>query len=63
MNSVRQYILEFFSPRKEADTEALKDYWEHPKKYIGKMLTVAFQGLSADGIPRFPVALRLAESL
>ena len=29
--------------------------------YIGKLLTVKYQGLSDDGIPRFPNALRLRE--
>ena len=34
-----------------------KDVTKHPAKYIGKELTVRFQELSDDGIPRFPVGL------
>lgn len=33
-----------------------KDYKNH-KKYIGKMLTVRFQNLTAIGVPRFPVGV------
>jgi len=31
----------------------------HPKRYLGKFLTVKYQELTEDGIPRFPVALGL----
>ena len=34
-----------------------KDVTKHPAKYIGKELTVRFQELSNDGIPRFPVGI------
>jgi len=34
-----------------------KDVSKHPAKYIGKELTVRFQELSDDGIPRFPVGI------
>ena len=33
-----------------------EDYKNH-KKYIGKMLTVRFQNLTALGVPRFPVGV------
>jgi len=33
-----------------------KDYKNH-KKYIGKMLTVRFQNITAGGVPRFPVGI------
>lgn len=36
-------------------TDLLKDYFEEPEIFMNKMLTVKYQGLSADGIPRFPV--------
>lgn len=36
-------------------TDLLKDYFEEPEIFINKMLTVKYQGLSADGIPRFPI--------
>jgi ATP-dependent DNA ligase len=34
--------------------DLLKEYFENPN-FIGKMMTVKYQGLSPDGIPRFPV--------
>lgn len=33
----------------------------HLAKYIGKMLTVKFQGYSDDGIPRFPVGITVRD--
>lgn len=36
-------------------TELLKEYFKNPKTFMGKQLTVQYQGLSKDGIPRFPV--------
>jgi len=39
----------------------LRKYFEHASDYVGKQLTVKYQGLSAYGIPRFPVALRIRE--
>lgn len=36
-------------------TDLLKDYFDEPEIFMNKMLTVKYQGLSADGIPRFPV--------
>ena len=41
----------------EARAEIFKDVTKHPAKYIGKELTVRFQELSDDGIPRFPVGI------
>lgn len=36
-------------------TELLKAYYEDPKIFMGKYLTVQYQGLSKDNVPRFPV--------
>ena len=36
-------------------TELLRGYFKNPKIFMGKSLTVIYQGLSKDGIPRFPV--------
>ena len=36
-------------------TDLLKEYFEEPDIFMNKMMTVKYQGLSADGIPRFPV--------
>jgi DNA ligase 1 len=51
-----------FEAKMRGDMSALKEYYEHPKKYIGKKLTVQFQGYTAKNeVPRFPVALRVRE--
>jgi len=39
----------------EGKTEYLKHLFENPDEYIGKPLTIKYQNLSKDGIPRFPV--------
>lgn len=52
-----------FNAKMKGETVGLKDCYEHPEKYVGKQLTVLYQGLTSDGLPRFPVGLRVAESL
>jgi DNA ligase-1 len=41
----------------------LEQYLNEPDKWLGKMVTVQFQNLSSDGIPRFPVALRFRQDV
>lgn len=41
----------------------LIEYWENKSKYIGRYLTVKYQGLTSDGVPRFPVGLRMRKDL
>lgn len=41
----------------------LKTYFENQAPWIGRQLTVKFQNLSADGIPRFPVAIRFRNEI
>jgi DNA ligase-1 len=41
----------------------LKTYFDNPEPWIGRQLTVKYQNLSADGLPRFPVALRFREDV
>jgi len=36
-------------------TEYLKTLFNSPEKYLGKPLTITYQNLSKDGVPRFPV--------
>lgn len=36
-------------------TKYLKYLFNHPEEYLGKPLTITYQNLSKDGIPRFPV--------
>ena len=39
----------------EGVTDLMKEYFINPEIFMGKMLTVKHQGLTPDGIPRFPV--------
>jgi DNA ligase-1 len=41
----------------------LKEFFEHPEKYIGEMLTVKYRGYTKKGSLRFPVALRFRKDL
>ncbi len=41
----------------------LTHYFDNADDYIGKELTVKYQGLSSYGVPRFPVALRFREDI
>jgi ATP-dependent DNA ligase len=52
---------EFRVPSKGTREERSKLY-ENGKKYIGKMLTVQYFGLTNDNIPRFPKTLRAGAS-
>ena len=52
---------EFDAKMKGALAELAK-YYQHPERYIGKQLTVQFQGITKRNfVPRFPVALRIRE--
>ena len=52
-----------FSVKMAGETSKLKDAFENPKLLIGKLLTVKFQGKTTAGMPRFPVGLRLRETM
>ena len=54
---------ETFRVKMVGNLEALADYLVEPEKWIGKQLTVKYQGMSAYGQPRFPVALRFREDI
>ena len=45
------------------DTSVLAQAWQQPDKWIGKMLTVKYQGKTATGSLRFPTGLRLREEV
>ena len=53
----------FFRAKMKGNQDELKKYWKDPTLVVGKQVTVKYQGISAYGIPRFPVALRIAEAL
>lgn len=48
-----------FKAKLKGELEALTEYFVNFDKYKGKQLTVQYQGLTPDGIPRFPVGLRV----
>lgn len=51
-----------FNVKMMGSLDKLKEYWESDTDYSGKMLTVKYQSLTAYGVPRFPVGLRIRES-
>lgn len=53
-----------FRAKMKGELESLKQYYENPRGVIGKLLTVKFQGYTTkNGVPRFPVALRMRENI
>jgi DNA ligase-1 len=52
-----------FSAKMEGESTHLRAAWENPELWIGKMMTVKYQGLTKTGKPRFPTGLRLREDL
>ena len=50
-----------FNVKMSGDTAKLKLYWEDARSYHKKKLTVKFQDYTKDGIPRFPVGMRLVD--
>lgn len=48
-----------FKAKLKGPMDDLKVIYENRDKYPGKMLTVQFQEYTKDGIPRFPVAIRV----
>jgi len=54
---------ETFRVKMVGNLDALADYLVDPSRWIGQQLTVKYQGMSAYGQPRFPVALRFREDV
>lgn len=52
-----------FRAKLKGATVDLKQYFDDPTLAVGRQLTVKYQGLTKNGIPRFPVALRFATAL
>ena len=46
-----------FSVTMQGSIEGRKKMFENVKSYYGKKLTVKYQEITADGVPRFPVGL------
>lgn len=53
---------DIFKAKLKGSLSNLKEYWINSTPYIGKTLTVQFQGYTnKNNVPRFPVALRFRE--
>lgn len=50
-----------FSVRPQGTITTRKGYWMNRIDHIGKMLTVKHQGLTDDGVPRFPIGLAIRD--
>ena len=50
-----------FSVRPTGTHEERKEWFTRGDSFVGKMLTVKYQELSNDGVPRFPVGLHFRE--
>ena len=51
-----------FNAKMSGSLDRLKEYFNKPSLWEGKILTVQFQDLTSYGIPRFPVGLRIREA-
>jgi ATP-dependent DNA ligase len=49
----------WFSAKLKAPVAELKRLYQNPNEFMNKHLTVKYQGKSVDGVPRFPVGLRI----
>ena len=50
-----------FGCRPEGTREDRQELFKHGSTYIGKMLTVRYQELTPDGVPRFPVGVTIRD--
>jgi ATP-dependent DNA ligase len=51
----------FFKVRPKGTQAQRRDWFNNASQYIGKMLTVKYQELTDDGIPRFPVGISVRD--
>ena len=53
-----------FRAKMKGELAELRKFLEHPQRYVGRMLTVQYHGLTAkSNVPRFPVALRFRKDV
>jgi ATP-dependent DNA ligase len=50
-----------FGCRPEGTREDRQELFKHGVEYVGKMLTVRYQNLTPDGVPRFPVGITIRD--
>jgi ATP-dependent DNA ligase len=48
-----------FYAKLKAPVKELQRLYQNPKEFLNRHLTVKYQGMSKDGIPRFPVGMRI----
>lgn len=48
-----------FKAKMKGSLDSLTEYLININKYKGRLLTVQYQALTPDGIPRFPVGIRV----
>lgn len=51
-----------FTVTPKGSLDSRKEMFNNGKSYIGKKLTVQYQGLSDEGVPRFPVGITVRDS-
>lgn len=44
-----------FSVKSNGSAIVLKDYWKNRENYIGKYITIKYQGKTTNNVPRFPI--------
>lgn len=52
-----------FRVKMKGALDSLQQYVDDPSLAVGRLLTVQYQNLTTDGIPRFPIGLRLREDI
>ena len=52
-----------FLARPKGTMESRQEAFKNKHQYIGKQLTVRYQGFSEDGIPRFPIGINVREEV
>ena len=51
----------YFQVTPKMSHEARADIFKHPRKVIGKMVTIRYQGRSEDNVMRFPIAVSIRD--
>ena len=51
----------YFDVRPRGTVEQRKEWWDNYLEHLGKSLTVRYQNLTSDGIPRFPVGIAIRD--
>jgi DNA ligase-1 len=54
---------ETFNAKMVGELDKLSEFFVNKDKYIGKQMTVKFQGITNGNVPRFPVAMRFREDV